>query len=103
METIMTKQPPTLEERIDVALQPDAAVTSDDLAALIEETETYIAKADQGWNQRPSLDPGAAHQAMMRSSLTASSAMALISISSVSMVSGSRIETPAWHKFVAGS
>src|ERR1035438_2360780 len=34
---------------------------------------------------------------MMRSSLTASSAMALISISSVSMISGSRIEALAWH------
>src|SRR5437867_13453079 len=33
----------------------------------------------------------------MRSNLTVSSAMALISISSVSMISGSRIETPAWH------
>src|ERR1039457_5126075 len=34
----------------------------------------------------------------MRSNLTASSAMALISISSVSMMSGSRIELLAWHK-----
>jgi hypothetical protein len=67
METIMSTQLPTLEERIDVVLQPDAAVTSADLAALIEETETDIAKADQGWTvgQTPSLDPGAARQAMM--------------------------------------
>jgi hypothetical protein len=65
METIMTKPSPTLDERINVALQPDAAVTSADLAALIEETETYIAKAHQGWNQRASLDPGAADQALM--------------------------------------
>jgi hypothetical protein len=66
METIMTKQPPMLEERIDVALQPEAAVTPADLAALIEETETDIAKADQGWavDQTWSLDPGAARQAM---------------------------------------
>ena len=48
----MTKQPPMLEERIDVALQPDAAVTSADLAALIEEAETEIAKADQLWTGR---------------------------------------------------
>jgi hypothetical protein len=66
METIMTKQPPTLEQRINVVLQPDAAVTSANLAALLEETETYIAKADQGWtvDQTSSLDPGAARQAM---------------------------------------
>src|ERR1039458_453689 len=38
-----------------------------------------------------------AHQAMMRSNLRVSSAMAPISISSVSMISGSRIATPAWH------
>jgi len=35
----------TLEERIDVALQPDTAITSADLAALIEEVEAVIAKA----------------------------------------------------------
>src|ERR1017187_5347351 len=34
---------------------------------------------------------------MMRSNLRVSSAMAPISISSVSMISGSRIATPAWH------
>jgi len=33
----------------------------------------------------------------MRSNLIESSAMALISISSVSMISGSRMETLAWH------
>jgi hypothetical protein len=49
METIMTKRAPTLEERIDVALQPDTSITSANLAALIEETETEIAKAGQGW------------------------------------------------------
>jgi hypothetical protein len=60
MESIMKKQPPTLEERIKVALQPDAAVTSADLAALIEGTETDIAKADQLWrtvDQTSPLDP----------------------------------------------
>src|ERR1035437_8716052 len=40
---------------------------------------------------------------MMRSSLTESSAMALISINSVSMISGSRIATPAWHVPAPGS
>jgi hypothetical protein len=63
----MIKQPPTLEERIDIALQPDAAVTSAELAALIEEIETQVAKADQGRtvHQTESLDQEAAHQAMM--------------------------------------
>jgi hypothetical protein len=67
METIMTKRAPTLEERIDVALQPDTSITSANLAALIEETETEIAKAGQGWRveQTGSRDPGAKHQAMM--------------------------------------
>jgi hypothetical protein len=67
MERKMTQQPPTLRERIDVALQPDAAVTSADLAALVEETETYIADADQLWktvDQTSSLDPEAKRQAL---------------------------------------
>src|SRR5262249_23720380 len=64
MERIMTEKPPMLEERIDIALQPDAAVTAAELAALIEETETDIAKADP-WtvDLTSSLDPGAARQA----------------------------------------
>jgi hypothetical protein len=49
MERVMTKQPPTLEERIDIAFQPNATVTSADLYALIEEAESDIAKADQLW------------------------------------------------------
>jgi hypothetical protein len=73
METIMTKQPPMLEERIDVALQPEAAVTSADLAALIEEAETKIAKADQLWTIDPTLspDPKAARQMIMDTTLAA--------------------------------
>jgi hypothetical protein len=70
----MTKQPPTLEERIDTALQPGAAVTSADLTALIEEVETDIAKADQGWrtvDQTPSPDPVAARQAIIDATLAA--------------------------------
>jgi hypothetical protein len=39
----------------------------------------------------------------MRSNLMESSAMALISISSVSMISASRIETLAWHMSAPGS
>jgi hypothetical protein len=49
METIMSEQPPTLKERIDLAIQPDAAVASADLAALIKETETEIAETNQLW------------------------------------------------------
>jgi hypothetical protein len=49
METIMIKQTPTLEGRIAVSLQPDAAVTSADIAALIEEVEAIIAKAERDW------------------------------------------------------
>src|SRR6516225_2020439 len=67
MERKMTQQPPTLKERINVALQPDAAITSADLAALIEETETYIGKAYQTWktvDQTSSLDPEAKRQAL---------------------------------------
>jgi hypothetical protein len=73
METIMTKQPPTLEERIDVALQPDAAVTSADFAALIEETETDIAEAEKerAVDQTESLNPRAARQAIMDATLAA--------------------------------
>src|SRR5690349_3978803 len=56
----MTKRPPTLEERIDVTLQPQADVSSPDLPALIEETESEIAKADQMWmtvDRTSPLDP----------------------------------------------
>jgi hypothetical protein len=66
METIMTKQPPTLEERIAVALQPDTALTTAEVAALIEEAEAGIAKAEkeQTVEQTLSLDPKAARQAI---------------------------------------
>jgi hypothetical protein len=67
METAMTRQQPTLEERIDVALQLDTPITSAEVAALIEETETEIAKAGEGWRveQTRLRDPRAKHQAMM--------------------------------------
>jgi hypothetical protein len=64
METIMNKQPPTLDERIDAALEPDTTITAAGIAALIKEIETDIAKANQASNQRSS-DPVAADQAMM--------------------------------------
>ena len=38
---------PTLEQRIAIALQPDTAITSADLAALIDEAEAGIAKAEK--------------------------------------------------------
>src|SRR5262249_52822851 len=73
METIMTKQPVMLEERIDIALQPDAAVSSADLAALIEEAGTEIAKADQAWkvDLPSSLDPGSPRRARIDATLAA--------------------------------
>jgi hypothetical protein len=56
MEAIMIKQPPTLEQRIFDALQPDAAVISADVAALMEEAEIGIAKAEK---ERGRSDTGA--------------------------------------------
>jgi len=57
----MTKQPMTLQERIDVALQPDAAITAANLAALIGEIEAVIANAEKDWtiDQTRSPDPSA--------------------------------------------
>jgi hypothetical protein len=69
----MTQQPPTLEERVDVALQSDAAVRAVDLSALIEETKTNIAKADQlrTVDPRSSLDPRAERQSIIDAILAA--------------------------------
>jgi hypothetical protein len=66
METIMTKQPITLEQRIAVTVQPDINITSADLAALIEEAESGIAKAEQEAtvDQTLSFNPAAARQAI---------------------------------------
>ena len=57
---------PTLEQRISDALQPDTAITSADLAALIEETEVGIAKAEKEAtvDRTLALDPKAARQAI---------------------------------------
>jgi hypothetical protein len=55
-----------VDDRIAVVLQPDTAATSADLAELIEEVETVIAKAEKDWiDQTPSLDKGAARQSLM--------------------------------------
>ena len=57
---------PTLEQRIVDAIQPDATVTSADVAALIDEAEAGIAKAEKEAtvDQTVSLDPKAARQAI---------------------------------------
>jgi hypothetical protein len=77
----MTKQPPMLEERIDVALQPEAAVTSAELAALIEEAEDGIAKAEKKRtiDQTLSLDPAAARQAIADATFAADRLRTLLS------------------------
>jgi hypothetical protein len=81
MEAIMNKQLPTLEERIDFALQPDAAVTSVELAALIEEAEDGIAKAEKkrAIDQTLSLDPAAARQAIADATFAADRLRILLS------------------------
>jgi hypothetical protein len=43
------KKQPSLKQRIDDALQPDATVRSSDLAALIAEIEAEIAKGQEMW------------------------------------------------------
>jgi hypothetical protein len=81
MEAIMNKQLSTLEERIDFALQPDAAVTSVELAALIEEAEDGIAKAEKklAIDQTLSLDPAAARQAIADATFAADRLRTLLS------------------------
>jgi hypothetical protein len=61
----MNRQP-TLEQRISDALQPDTAVTSADIAALIEEAEVGIAKSEKEAtvDRTLALDPKAARQAI---------------------------------------
>jgi hypothetical protein len=81
MEAMMNKQLPTLEERIDFALQPHAAVTSVELAALIEEAEDGIAKAEKkrAIDQTLSLDPAAARQAIADATFAADRLRTLLS------------------------
>ena len=77
----MTKQPPTLEERIDAALQREAAVTSTDVAAMIEEAEAAIAKAEKEGtiDQTLALDPKAARQAIADATFAANRLRMLLS------------------------
>jgi hypothetical protein len=81
LEAIMNKQPKTFEERLDVALQPDTIITSADLAALIEETETGIAKAEKESevDQTLALDPKAARQAIADATFAANRLRTLLS------------------------
>ncbi len=62
----MNKQPTTLEQRCLAALQPDVTVTSAYVAALMEEVDAGIAKAEKERevDQTLALDPKAARQAI---------------------------------------
>jgi len=75
------KQPPTLEQRIFDALQPDAAVTSVDVAALMKEAEIGIAKAEKECevDQTLALDPNAACQAIADATFAANRLRTLLS------------------------
>jgi hypothetical protein len=81
MEAAMTAQLPTLEKRIFDALQPDAAVTSADLAALIEEAEIGISTAEKHCevDQTLALDPNAARQAIADATFAANRLRTLLS------------------------
>jgi hypothetical protein len=72
---------PTLEQRIAIALQPDTAITSADLAALMEEAVAGIAEADQERmiDQTLSLDPTAARQAIADATFAANRFRTLLS------------------------
>ena len=77
----MNTQPMTLEQRIVDALQPDAAVTSADIAALIDEVEAGIAKAEREGtvDQTLSLEPKAARQAIADAAFAADRLRILLS------------------------
>jgi hypothetical protein len=72
---------PTLEQRIVDVLQPDATVTSADVAALMEEAEAGIAKAEREGtvDQTLSLDPKAARQAIEDAAFAANRLRLLLS------------------------
>ena len=72
---------PTLEQRISDALKPDTAITSADIAALIEEAEVGIAKAEREGtvDQTLSLDPKAARQAIADAAFAADRLSLLLS------------------------
>jgi hypothetical protein len=77
----MNKQPPTLEQRCLAALQPEVTVTSAYVAALIEETEAGIAKAEKERevDQTLALDPKAARQAIADATFAANRLRTLLS------------------------
>jgi hypothetical protein len=77
----MNTHPMTLEQRIVDALQPDATVTSADIAALIDEAEAGIAKAEKEAtvDQTLSLDPKAARQAIADATFNADRLRMLLS------------------------
>jgi len=77
----MNKHSPTLAERIDAVLQPDAVVTSADLAALMDEAEIDIAKAEKERevDQTLSLEPKAARQAIADATFAADRLRTLLS------------------------
>jgi hypothetical protein len=70
-----------LEQRIVDALQPDVAITSADIAALIEEAEVGIAKAEREGtvDQTLSLDPKAARLAIEDAAFAANRLRLLLS------------------------
>jgi hypothetical protein len=72
---------PTLEQRISDALQPDTAITSADVAALIDEAEAGIAEAEKEAtvDQTLSLDPKAARQAIADAAFAADPLRMLLS------------------------
>jgi hypothetical protein len=77
----MNREATTLEQRISDALQPDTATTSAAIAALIDEAEAGIAKADREGtvNQTLSLDPKAARQAIEDATFAANRLRMLLS------------------------
>jgi hypothetical protein len=77
----MNTQPATLEQRISDALQPDAAVTSADIAALIEQAEAGIAEAERegAVDRTLALDPKAARQAIEDATCAANRLRTLLS------------------------
>ncbi len=77
----MNKQPTTLEQRIAAALEPDDAITSADITALIEQGEAAIAKTEKERDveQTLALDPTAARQAIEDATFAANRLRTLLS------------------------
>jgi hypothetical protein len=77
----MTNKQQTLERKIVDVLQPDTDITSADVAELIEEAESGIAKAEKEGtvDQTLSLDPKAARQAIADATFAANRLRMLLS------------------------